>query len=823
MTIYALCSNCGNTLIDTGETRFIVCEKCGRRIPSRVYGKLPLSPGERSEELIIGGEEGSYYSMATRRQDNFWGARATREPPSILSSLRAVGGFLCSVAIICFIVVLTINLIAFFPAAVITASGLVDEHEITIETRIPLIIDNTPPEFLKIDDYPIVSTPGQPVCLTVNISDEHLKESYIELPIKDYDSSFNAVNTTIIEKIPLHYDREIKKYAASFQSPPVIGLYHPRLIAIDFAGNFAEQELSLDVRSTNKPIMFLTEPKHFTNINSSTRLDFKPATNDVQDISYNLDTHEDNVSTVTLEAPYSIATTEWLEGEHQLNITVHSDSGLENYLNFSIYLDDTPPTLTSLSITPLTIDRNETFKTNLGENTFYRGEFVRLRISIRETHLRNAVLLLENTSYDLVPVQSDTEFQDTKVTDYETIFSMPKNPDKYKLTVAATDFAGNIKTSLYNFHIARINFDEIPVPILYLDIPDSTINLPIINSSAYLELPIKFGKIIEINFTDTQTGTTVKSLQMINSQDSYNLTGIPEVEGFVGIKAQGSYHYRDHLFISFPYPPYLFILPIVLSGGYLLGFFILIALAIILSNLYLFTSSTSEAFKEIKGARGSLRAPMMESNNTIIMLAQLFLAVISFNIIYNQILAWGQVPVHIPDFSALSNWALIYNFTSAAVYEEIISRILLIGIPLYIVHAIFRKLQKPKRNYIFGGGFEINKLTILLILFSSITFGLAHAPGWDHWKVIPTSVSGFALGYLFLRKGIFAAILLHFTVNFLTIPLQMLNYPLGPSLLFSFMFLFWIAIGIIYMGYYLTRITGSLSKTKTIHNQDKID
>ena len=39
MTVHALCPNCSATVLDTGKERFIVCNKCGRKIHSRVYGE----------------------------------------------------------------------------------------------------------------------------------------------------------------------------------------------------------------------------------------------------------------------------------------------------------------------------------------------------------------------------------------------------------------------------------------------------------------------------------------------------------------------------------------------------------------------------------------------------------------------------------------------------------------------------------------------------------------------------------------------------------------------------------------------------------------
>jgi membrane protease YdiL (CAAX protease family) len=123
-----------------------------------------------------------------------------------------------------------------------------------------------------------------------------------------------------------------------------------------------------------------------------------------------------------------------------------------------------------------------------------------------------------------------------------------------------------------------------------------------------------------------------------------------------------------------------------------------------------------------------------------------------------------------------------------------------------------KKLKKPKWRYILGGEFQINKLTLSLILFSSLTFGLAHAPGWDYWKVLPSLVSGLALGYLYVVKGVYASIILHFTINFLSIPLEMTNYPLAPSILFSLLIYFWLFIGFFYIFIYSKRLVQFVAK-----------
>ncbi len=798
MTVYALCPNCGNSIVDSGESRFITCKKCGRKLPSRVYGMMPSRYGGESLTSFPGGIAGAEIP---------WGARENKRPPSIFSALRSIGGFLCSMAIIAFIITLLINFLIFFPAIAITAPGLLNEHELDIETEISLIIDNTPPKIFGIfnNSNVINSIPGEPIKLAINISELNLKETYIEL-LND------TLQNSNVDKYRLWLNKETNYYHTTFQTPINPGVYHPKIIAIDHAGNYAELEFVLNIQNNTKSVLFINNPLEYFIINSSTDLHFELASDDIQKITYAFDNLNQSIS---LESPFSIPTAGLSEDEHQLNLSIDTTSGNKNYLNFTIRIDDTPPKLSTLSITPLTVARNKTFRNGLNEDTFYRGEIVNLSIYIDDMHLTEAYVLLENSSYTLVRDLISENSNRKNGIKYHSILPMPNQPGEYHVKIIAQDFTGNIKTISRKIQIARINFDYVPVPVLGLEgaTPKSTLSLPMVNSTTSLKISIESGKISGLKYTSNQDES---SKDLLLQEDLLKLSGLQEGNGVLNVHAQKKYQYKDYLFITLPIPPYLFILPFALTSIYLLSFFIFIALSIVLSNFYLFRSSLSEAIHQIKYALEKLKAPMMESNNSLIMLAQLFLAVISFNIIYNWILALGRVSVNAPDFSSLSTWALIYNFTSAAVYEEIISRSLLIGVPLLIAHLIMGQVKTPKYRYILGGGFEINKLTIILIIISALTFGLAHTPGWDYWKVIPTLVGGFALGYLFIKKGIFVAILLHFSINFLTIPLHLLNYPLGPSIIFSFLLIFWVLIGLIYINYYIIKIANQLTLHKSV-------
>ncbi len=85
-----------------------------------------------------------------------------------------------------------------------------------------------------------------------------------------------------------------------------------------------------------------------------------------------------------------------------------------------------------------------------------------------------------------------------------------------------------------------------------------------------------------------------------------------------------------------------------------------------------------------------------------------------------------------------------------------------------ISRLIFKKKVNNIVNCLVGGGLKIEAKDIYLIILSASLFGLAHMSGWSAWKVIPTFLFGVAAGYLFYKKGLHAAILIHFATDYLT-------------------------------------------------------
>jgi len=164
-------------------------------------------------------------------------------------------------------------------------------------------------------------------------------------------------------------------------------------------------------------------------------------------------------------------------------------------------------------------------------------------------------------------------------------------------------------------------------------------------------------------------------------------------------------------------------------------------------------------------------------------------------------------------FSEIPEWYLIFSLLNAPVYEELIFRVLMIGVPMMLGSLALRgsgisrgRVPAGSRSgryvlgsfrYLLGGGMSRRTpLPILLpaLLFlgaSSAVFGLAHAPGYGIWKVLPAGLAGLAMGYLFLRHGLHAAIIFHFATDVFiaTAYLAGFDSPLGVALGVAFFLL----------------------------------
>ena len=115
-------------------------------------------------------------------------------------------------------------------------------------------------------------------------------------------------------------------------------------------------------------------------------------------------------------------------------------------------------------------------------------------------------------------------------------------------------------------------------------------------------------------------------------------------------------------------------------------------------------------------------------------------------------------------------WVLSYVLANASFYEEIVVRVLLIGLPLAIFYLI-RDKRVDLPRMLFGRFERLDTAFWVLAIISSIMFGVAHVGAWTWYKAIPTAVSGIAFAWLYGKYGLPAAVLLHYTFDYIFMPL----------------------------------------------------
>lgn len=167
--------------------------------------------------------------------------------------------------------------------------------------------------------------------------------------------------------------------------------------------------------------------------------------------------------------------------------------------------------------------------------------------------------------------------------------------------------------------------------------------------------------------------------------------------------------------------------------------------------------------------------------------------------------------VGVPDFG--EDIDQMFGLANAAFWEEIVTRLLYIGVPAALISLIIAKAKPKDSLKCLLGGFGMSKVAVVLIILSSMIFGLAHYPGWGDqlWKVVDAGLMGLLLGYLFVRFGLYASILLHFVNNYLSAFDWM-----GVGGLLVFVFLLFLVVGAITLVYLIIRLWRSRGSIMTL-------
>lgn len=237
--------------------------------------------------------------------------------------------------------------------------------------------------------------------------------------------------------------------------------------------------------------------------------------------------------------------------------------------------------------------------------------------------------------------------------------------------------------------------------------------------------------------------------------------------------------------------PQVFELFTIMGAGAVLMYLLFLA-AVTLSFLYLIYEGRNKILPELKGNKS-------ENPSAIYAIGTIFCALLSFQLIYYFILLSNQ-DVSTPGFVTMPLWAQLYFLLEASVWEEIVSRVLLIGVPILIIYSLQKTREEKCHRYLLGG-FEMDRLAVGLILFSSLFFGLAHYGSWDIFKILPSFLAGIGMGYLFVRYGLYASIMLHFAFDYLGLH-NLVFDSLSATLLIGLLTLFWAAAGLPFIFVY---------------------
>ncbi len=264
----------------------------------------------------------------------------------------------------------------------------------------------------------------------------------------------------------------------------------------------------------------------------------------------------------------------------------------------------------------------------------------------------------------------------------------------------------------------------------------------------------------------------------------------------------------DHSYPLYVIAPVLMLIGEV-SGEALAAYYMFLVVAILASAIWLFLTSAKGFHKEL-----TMKAEPRK-HSALFDLCGLMFAVLFMNVLV-VLLTEALSGEPISPTEDVELWELLFLLANASVWEELIVRVLLIGVPLLLIHLATHKLQPKAHRYLLGGGFSIGAIEVVLILVSSGLFGFAHLGGWGAWKVFPASVAGVAFGYMFMRHGLASAIMLHFGFDYLSMPTEVFagGDSLGALMLFGLAALAWMAMGAVFFGYYILRMTEFVTKGK---------
>lgn len=275
-----------------------------------------------------------------------------------------------------------------------------------------------------------------------------------------------------------------------------------------------------------------------------------------------------------------------------------------------------------------------------------------------------------------------------------------------------------------------------------------------------------------------------------------------------------------YLFFVNPLSETLFEVVVLGDTGFLV-YFVLEFAAIVALLVFLVVAERRYTYADVRLPLHRV-SDKVRSKSSLISVGQVFMALIFFNTIYFLLIlpALGIDATAPEFFEEFPDWYVMYSLVDASIWEEIAVRLLFLGLPMALGSLLVRMAQASSSapptdgsrglrilgslKYLLGGQVKgssprpVRVTAAVLLLLSALLFGYLHVVSWEaDWKFVDTFVGGLALGYLFLRKGIAASILLHFSINASSVLLTVLGGEtnIGAAALIGLISLAFAAVG----------------------------
>ncbi|NPA75350.1 MAG: CPBP family intramembrane metalloprotease, partial [Euryarchaeota archaeon] len=251
--------------------------------------------------------------------------------------------------------------------------------------------------------------------------------------------------------------------------------------------------------------------------------------------------------------------------------------------------------------------------------------------------------------------------------------------------------------------------------------------------------------------------------------------------------------------------PFYILVPVPLLFAYLEGvaayiWYLFLAVCITASlTLFLFYGLREYVNK-------LLSKPLSYKSTSLQEFSELFALVLFLAVLVTFIMRLMGISTEGIGLDKIPLYAQMLALLHASVYEELVTRLVFVGVPVYLWRSIERR-RRGERGispiHILGGGYKIGGVEIFFILLSATIFGVAHTPAWGWWKFVPAFIAGVAMAYLYLRYGIHYSIMFHFATDFMIIGMSMSKVDM---FFMSGVYIILIVLGIVFTVSYAIKI-----------------